>query len=57
MIATKAAPPRKRPATILDISITKSEAPETTRNAPKIMNSVMFDDEIEAMIPNMPSLL
>ena len=57
MTATKAAPPRKRPATILDISMTKSDAPETTRKAPKIMNSVMFDDEIDAMIPNMPSSL
>ena len=57
MTATKAAPPRKRPAMILESSITKPEAPETTRNAPKIMNSVMLADEIVVMIPNMPSSL
>ena len=55
--ATNAAPPRKRPATIFDISITKSEAPETTRKAPKIMNKVMLADEMDVMIPNMPSSL
>ena len=55
--ATSAAPPRKRPAMTFDISITKSEAPDTTRNAPKIINSVILADEIVVMMPNMPSSL
>ena len=55
--ATKAAPPRKRPATTLEISMTKSDAPDTTRKAPNIMNKVMFDEEMVVMIPNIPSSL
>ena len=55
--ATKAAPPRIRPATSLESSITKSLAPEATRKPPKIMNNVIFVDEIEAKIPSRPSSL
>ncbi len=57
MTATKAAPPRKRPAMTFANSITKSDAPDTSRKAPKIMNRVMFADEMVVMIPNMPSSL
>ena len=55
--ATKAAPPLIRPATILEISITKLLAPDTTRKPPKIINNVMFVTEILARIPNIPSSL
>jgi len=55
--ATNAAPPRKRPAITLEISMTKSDAPDTTRKAPKIMNNVMFDEEMVVMMPNIPSSL
>ena len=55
--ATKAAPPLMRPATILDSSMTKLLAPETTRNPPKIINKVMLTEEIVARTPNMPSSL
>ena len=55
--ATKAAPPRTRPATTFEISMTKSLAPDATRKPPKIMNRVMFEEEMLANIPNMPSSL
>ncbi len=55
--ATNAAPPRSLPAILLDISMTKSEAPDTTRKAPKIINKVIFAEEMVVMIPNMPSSL
>jgi hypothetical protein len=55
--ATNAAPPRVRPATTFDSSITKSLAPEATRKPPKIMKRVMLVEEILARMPNMPSSL
>ena len=55
--ATNAAPPRNLLAITFDISMTNSDAPDTTRNAPKIMNKVILDEEIEAIMPNMPSSL
>ena len=55
--ATNAAPPRNLPAMLLDISITKSDAPDTTRKAPNIIKRVMLAEEMVVMIPNMPSSL
>ena len=55
--ATKAAPPLIRPATILENSMTKLLAPETTRNPPKIIKSVMLVTEMVVRMPNMASSL
>ena len=55
--ATKADPPRILPATTFETSITKSLAPEITRNPPKIMNKVMLEEEMLASIPKRPSSL
>ena len=55
--ATKAAPPLNRPAIILANSITKSDAPDLTKKAPKIIKRTIFADEMVVMIPNMPSSL
>ena len=55
--ATKAAPPLILPATILENSITKLLAPETIRNPPKIIKSVMLVTEMVVRIPNIPSSL
>ena len=37
--------------------MTKSDAPEVTRKAPKIIKRAMLADEIVVMIPNIPSSL
>jgi len=55
--ATKPAPPRTRPATTLETSMTKSLAPEATRNPPNTMKRVILDEDIKAKMPNIPSSL